>query len=140
MARSKERTIGRQQGARRSAAKERFWRGHVARQQRSDQSLRAYCRVHELSEPSFYAWRAELARRDALASHAQRRAVPAARSPSPRRRVTGRPATFLPIAIGDGLAASVIEVQFTSGLVIRIPASDHAALRAVLEVAEARAC
>jgi hypothetical protein len=54
--------------------------------------------------------------------------------------VTGRPATFLPIAIGDGLAASVIEVQFTSGLVIRIPASDHAALRAVLEVAEARAC
>jgi hypothetical protein len=54
--------------------------------------------------------------------------------------VTECPATFLPIAIGDGLAASVIEVQFISGLVIRIPASDPAALRVVLEMAGARAC
>jgi transposase-like protein len=140
MAQSKEGTNGRGQGARRSEAKERFWRGHVARQQRSDESVRAYCRDHELAEPSFYAWRRKLARRDALASQVQRRAIPAARSPSPRRRVTGRPATFLPIAISDGLAAPVIEVQLASGVVIRVPASDQVSLRAVLEAVEARSC
>jgi hypothetical protein len=137
MARSEERTNGRRRGARRSAAKERFWRGHVARQQRIDESVRAYCRKHELSEPSFYAWRAELARRNAGEGHAQRR--PAPRSPSQRRRVARRPATFLPVTV-DGLAAPQIEVQLKSGLVIRIPASDQAALRAVLEAVEGRAC
>jgi hypothetical protein len=137
MARSVERTNGRGRGASRSAAKERFWREHVARQQRIDESVRAYCRKHELSEPSFYAWRAELARRNAGEVHAQRR--PASRSPSQRCRVARRPATFLPVRVG-GLTASVIEVQLPSGLVIRIPASDQAALRAVLEVVEERAC
>ena len=135
MLRSKEQTSARRHGARRDKAKERLWRGHMARQRRSNQSVRSYCREHELSEPSFYAWRAELARRDARAAQAP----PVPRSASQQQRVARRTAAFLPIRL-DGLAAPVIEVHLKSGLVIRIPAGDPAVLRVVLEVVEARAC
>ena len=52
------------QGPARSAAKERYWRKHVGDQARSGLTARAYCQRKGLSEPSFYAWRRELARRD----------------------------------------------------------------------------
>ena len=51
----------------RDVEKERRWRRHVARQARSQQSVRAYCAAAGISEPSFYAWRRELAKRDAAA-------------------------------------------------------------------------
>src|SRR5438046_124807 len=47
----------------RDASKERFWRQAVAEQRRCGQTVRAYCAQHGFSEPSFYAWRSELARR-----------------------------------------------------------------------------
>ena len=52
------------QGPARSAAKERYWRKHVGNQARSVLTARAYCQANGLSEPSFYAWRRELAERD----------------------------------------------------------------------------
>ncbi len=51
----------------RSAAKERFWRTVLQGWRRSGVSVRAYCREHGLSEPSFYAWRRALAKREAAA-------------------------------------------------------------------------
>ena len=53
-------------GPRRDAAKERMWRRHVGRQAKSRRSVRDYCAVAGISEPSFYAWRRELAERDAV--------------------------------------------------------------------------
>jgi transposase-like protein len=55
---------GRARGAKRSRAKERFWREHVARQAAGGLSVREYCRRHGITEPSFYAWRRKLAVRN----------------------------------------------------------------------------
>jgi len=49
----------------RSVQKERFWRGMVTEQRRGGGSIRAFCREKGISEPSFYAWRKELQKRDA---------------------------------------------------------------------------
>jgi len=45
--------------------KEAHWREHITQQANSGDTIRRYCLDHELSEPSFYAWRRELATRDA---------------------------------------------------------------------------
>lgn len=50
----------------RSANKEEVWRGLVEQQRRGGLSVRAFCRMKEISEPSFYAWRRELQKRDAM--------------------------------------------------------------------------
>ena len=100
------------------AAKARFWRGAVARQRRSGLSVRGYCRRESLSEPSFYAWRAKLARRDDRRPEA---------------------ATFLPVTVGVAVSMPV-EFQLPSGVLIRVPAQDRAALAAVWELVEAPPC
>jgi hypothetical protein len=70
----------------RNVAKEQFWRKVVAEQRRSRLTVRAFCESRGLTESSFYAWRAELARRDQL----QRAVLDAARVGSSRRTVTRR--------------------------------------------------
>ena len=52
----------------RSEVKERWWREHVTAWQRSELSIRQYCLQQQLSEPNFYAWRRELARRAEMSS------------------------------------------------------------------------
>lgn len=44
--------------------KEHFWRQMLKRQRDSQLSVRAFCRLHQLSEVNFYAWRRTLAARD----------------------------------------------------------------------------
>ena len=51
-------------GSRRSAEKEAFWRLVVDGQKASGLSVRAFCKRESVSEPSFYAWRKELAKRE----------------------------------------------------------------------------
>lgn len=48
----------------RDAAKESWWREQVRAQTQGGVSVRAYCRQQQLSEPSFYAWRKKLTKRD----------------------------------------------------------------------------
>lgn len=48
---------------RRDAVKERFWREKLARYSSSGLSVRQFCLQESLREPTFYAWRRELARR-----------------------------------------------------------------------------
>jgi transposase-like protein len=55
------------QGRRPDAGREAFWRRLVAGQPTSGRSIRDWCIQHGVSEPSFYAWRKELARRNAAA-------------------------------------------------------------------------
>jgi hypothetical protein len=50
--------------AARDLQKEAAWRRRLGRQARSGQSVRAWCRVHGVTETAFYWWRKELARRD----------------------------------------------------------------------------
>jgi len=51
-------------GVQQDKTKGRFWRRMVHGQARSGLSIRAWCRKHDLREPSFYWWRARLARTD----------------------------------------------------------------------------
>jgi hypothetical protein len=51
----------------RSSSKEQFWRRVLQQWERSGLSVRAFCAVHRLAEPSFYAWRRSLRLRDAEA-------------------------------------------------------------------------
>lgn len=48
-----------------SVNKEASWRLLVEEQRRCGLSIRAFCRERAISEPSFYAWRKELQKRDA---------------------------------------------------------------------------
>ncbi len=50
--------------ASRDAEKEAFWRMVVQEQQKSDLSIRDFCRTEGLTESLFYAWRRELRHRD----------------------------------------------------------------------------
>ena len=60
-------------GPARDTNKERVWRRHVHRQSKSKLSVREYCAAAGISEPSFYAWRRSLARRDVVVGPSQRR-------------------------------------------------------------------
>ena len=141
-------------GPGRSVAKEQLWRRHVARQAKSKQSVRDYCAAADISEPSFYAWRRELAQRDAAAgsppAQDQRADLPAPRADRPAPRTgrrgprTVRPSTglrprFLPVTISPPSGHS-IEAVLASGLILRVPAHDAVALRMVLDLLEGRAC
>lgn len=107
----------------RDHGKERFWRQVVRRWQRSGRSVRAFCAAECVSEPSFYAWRRELTRRDEAAA-------------------TEITPTFVPVqvrAVAEVEAASVpaIDVVLSNGRRLRVPAGfDPAMLRQLLAVAE----
>jgi len=65
------------------AERERFWRSMVKQQRQGGLTVRAFCREQGISEPSFYAWRRKLRRRDA------ERSVGASSSAGGRRAVAG---------------------------------------------------
>jgi hypothetical protein len=93
-------------GPGRDARLERRWRGVLRRFGRSGKTVREFCLAEKLSEPSFYAWRRELARRDGTAVPGRRGAAP----------------LFLPVRLAEGggaPAAGLIEVRLSSGHVLR---------------------
>ena len=119
----------------RHAAKERFWRKLIRRWQRSSQTIRDFCADAQVSEPSFYAWRRELQRRDAEAVDA--RALPR------RRRSTAAAApdpvpAFLPVTVLATPAAS-LEIVLGNGRVVRLGRGfDAELLRQLLPIVEER--
>jgi transposase-like protein len=130
------RPLGRGPG--RSQAKERIWRQHIERQRRSKLTVRGFCAQAGISEPSFYAWRSELTRRDSETGQS-------APSESQTSRPTASPKPrFLPVTIAEypraAATASQVEVVLPSGLLVRVPAQDTAALRTVLELLEPPPC
>lgn len=110
-------------GPRREASKEKFWRKTMADFAASGQSVRAFCRSRQLSEPSFYAWRRTLARREARRS--------AGMSDGP-----GVPA-FLPIRLAETTGAAPMEIVLAGGYCIRLrPPIDRAALTEIVAALE----
>ncbi len=125
------------QGPGRSQAKERIWRQRIERHRRSKQTVRDFCAQAGISEPSFYAWRSELARRDSETGQ------PARSKPKAPRRTASPTPRFLPVTIAGSPGAGIalhVEVVLPSGLLIRVPAHDTAALRMVIELTEPRSC
>jgi hypothetical protein len=105
-------------------SKERFWRRMLRQWQRSGQSVRAFCRSHDLAEPSFYFWRSTLAERD------RHRTEPAAQAVG----------LFAPVRLVGDLPPP-LEVVCRSGQVVRVAAAfDPAVLRAVIAALEGPSC
>jgi transposase len=102
------------QGKARDARKEHQWRQWITAWQASGLSVRGFCARHRLAEPSFYAWRKKLARRDA--------AAPA----------------FVPVqVVPDGAEAEGVTVVLAGGRTVRVsPGFDAATLRRVVAVLE----
>lgn len=103
-------------GRSRDPRKEQHWRRLIQQWQRSGLSVRAFCDRHQLTQPSFYAWRHRLQQRAAAA------------------------APFVPVRVvpdAPPLAAGSIEVVLASGRRLRVaPGFDPAALRQLVAVLE----
>jgi transposase-like protein len=96
-----------------SEGKERFWRQIVEGHQGSQQTVREWCDRHSVSEPSFYAWRRELAKRDAARSEA----------------------ALLPVTITSASLPAPVEIAWPGGVVVRVSAGcDMQLLRETLRV------
>lgn len=122
------------QGRRRDLSKQRLWQARVAQWRRSGLSVREFCEREALSEPLFYSWRRELARRELSE-------VPAAGS---TRQRGGPAAAFVPVQIvtphPTGQAAA-IEIVLPRGRRVRVrPGFDRDTLQAVLDLLEHRSC
>lgn len=121
------RRSARGRGRRCSIAKERFWREHLASQATGGISVRAYCRRHALKEPSFYAWRRELAKRDRLGAPvrtATRRGSIAANSLA--RGTARQPQAVgfvrLDVSPAEMHVGPVIEIVLPGDVRVRVPA------------------
>jgi hypothetical protein len=103
-------------GRRYEGQKEQQWRRRLKEWRSSGLSVRFFCGRHRLSEPSFYAWRRELAKRDAQ-----------------------RPA-FVPVTVvgeEDAAAGALLELELAGGRRLRVPADfDAVTLRRLLAVLE----
>jgi hypothetical protein len=86
----------------------------VARFEKREQSVAAFCREEGVSEASFYQWRKRLAD------------TPAQGPSDPTDAAAG----FKPVSV---LAAASIAVRLPGGTRLRVPSSDPYALRLVLE-------
>ena len=103
--------MAKSKGPARSAAKARAWRERIAQWRASGLGVRAFCTRHQLSEPSFYAWRRELASR--------------AKGTSVRRKATKRAArpTFaaVELIVPDSMSGAV-EIRLRTGQILRADA------------------
>ncbi|AMV29235.1 hypothetical protein VT84_33530 [Gemmata sp. SH-PL17] len=131
---------------------EQFWRATVAKWATSGRNIRDFCRENKLPEPSFYAWRREIAARDRTPVAKSIRpvtAAPARRNPKPARPTrparrgtsasapTPRP-SFVALRVVPG---TPLELVLRSGHVLRVPPGyDANHLRAVVAALEGAPC
>ena len=101
-------------GKPRDARKERQWRQTLREWRQSGLSVRVFCARRGLAQPSFYAWRRELAKRDAQG------------------------AAFVPVRVlGEARPTAALEVVLEGGRTLRVAAGfDAATLRQLLAVLE----
>jgi len=124
---------------RRDPAKERYWRRMLRWWQHSGQTGRDFCAAQGLSEPSFYAWRREIARRDAAKRGPTRSAT---RPVTPSLSARAPLPTFVKVTVDAGATASApLEVVVAQGRRVRVPPGfDAELLRQVLRVLEEPSC
>ena len=122
---------------RRDAAKEQRWRRLLGRWRRSGLTVRAFCAEHGLSEPNFYAWRREIARRDEEAGARPRT------KHSLVRAVVGSPkSAFVQMRIDAAARAeTALEVVTGHGRMVRVRSGfDGETLRQLLRLLEEPPC
>ena len=120
---------------RRDPAKEKRWRGLLRQWQRSGLTGRDFCAEYGLKEPTFYAWRREIARRD----QETRAATPPG---SGTRATAAAPPTFVQVTVdAETTATAALEVVLGNGRRVQVaPGFDAALLRQLLRVLEEPSC
>ena len=119
----------------RDTHKEAFWRSKIQLWKDSGLSVRAFCRKHHLSEPSFYSWRAVIAQRDRIAT--QRVDLPAA--PPVDQPADQAEPLFLPLRLTP--TPQLLEVVLADGTLVRVPAAfDADALMRLLAILRGQPC
>jgi hypothetical protein len=113
--------------------KRRHWQQHFLDQPASGLSIRAYCRQHQLSEPSFYAWRRALSPRPTTS---------AAATPTPAKNASSAIPAFLPVRVLDEtVPPSTCEIVLRGGRFIRVrPGFSADVLRQLISVLEQLPC
>jgi hypothetical protein len=123
---------------RRDSGKERYWRRMLRLWQRSGQTGRDFCATHGLSEPSFYGWRREIARRDQEIATATE---PAARPVAPQSSACAPLPMFVKVTVDAEAVPAPLEVVVAQGRRVRVGAGfDAALLRQLLRVLEEPSC
>ena len=100
-----------------------LWRDRLARFERSNLTVRQFCREEGVSAGSFYQWRLRIRKEQADGSK------PMAHCD---RKASTVPKPFVPVSV----SCSVAEIEFPNGVRIRVPATDTEALRTVLTTGE----
>ncbi len=107
----------------RDPVKEKYWRRLLGQWRRSGLTASQFCEQQGISQPSFYFWRREIARRDQAAT------IRPSSSP-----------TFVKLAL-EGAAPSPLEIVLADGRLLRVrPGFDAALLRQVLRLLEEPSC
>jgi hypothetical protein len=106
-----------------SDAKERSWRKAIVDQSQSGLSVRAFCRMRQVNESSFYYWRKHIRQPDR--NDADKQLTPPA---------------FAPVVVIDEPAAA-IEIVLGDGCTVRVPPhATHEQLDMVLAALESGRC
>ena len=118
-------------GMHRDSGKERFWRRLLRQWRRSELTVREFCDQHDVSEPSFYAWRRTITERD------QQRCQRQTNTPAGEDPCAARQPLFVPLRVVPTAAGMAFEVVVSDGRVVRVPAGfDAASLRQLLAILE----
>jgi transposase-like protein len=120
--------------SKRDCSKEQFWRRILRQWRRSGLRVRDFCAEHDLTEPSFYAWRRIVADRDQEAARV--RAEPE-RDSIPHAAVSDDTPMFVPLRVIDESTQTAFEVVLERGRVVRVLRGfDADTLRQLLAVLE----
>jgi hypothetical protein len=101
---------------------------------------RDFCAKHALSEPSFYAWKREIGKRDQEVQ-APAKVTTRVSTPQPAVATVALPA-FVPVTVATAAPLDApLEVVTVGGRVLRVRAGfDAEVLRQLLAVLEERSC
>jgi hypothetical protein len=124
------------EGAPRDGAKERTWRRLLQQWRRSGMTIRDFCAEHDVSEPSFFAWRRTIAERDRQRGRPRASADGDGDGDGDGEKTQTSPA-FVPLRVVSTPAGTAFEVVLCDGRVVRVPAGfDPTALRQLLAILE----
>jgi transposase len=108
----------------RDPVKEKYWRRLLRQWRRSGWTPREFCDQQGISQPSFYAWRREIALRDQPTT-----ITPQATTP-----------TFVKLAL-EAAAPSAVEIVLADGRLLRVRSGcDTELLRQLLRLLEEPSC
>ena len=115
--------------------REAMWderREWIRKQKESGLSVAQFCRDHGLHLGNFHAWRLRIAELDAMSEH-KAEAIAETRS----HGSSAKP-TFLQVTIPSQAAFTPqetwVEVSLASGMIVRVPSSNLAAIEAVIAI------